>query len=187
VRRIIALGLGLTAFVVAARARALDNYPIFIVPGLIHSFGGGDSPASGNGVELSTAIGVDDSYDRGAAEIGAFTQLESLSGDHGRSTRWSLGMQGSVLGLGLEGGYAQRSADDAHSMTRGLHLAAFWSLGYVVIAYRWTIGLGNLEGTHGVQHGFVLGLKFPLQIRGDMRDYIDLPPMLRGGPITYGN
>lgn len=181
-----ALALGASIVLCAARAHALGDHPIFVVPGYIHSFVGGHSPAAGNGVELSTVVGTETSGTRAGAAVGALAQLESLSGDHGRSTRWALAGQASVLGMGVEGGYARRTADDKYVTTDGVHLAVFLSLGYVSLAYRWTAALGHPPGTHGDYHGFVLALKLPFAVKGSFQDLIEIPYIGRG-PITFGN
>jgi len=185
-RNRLALASGLAVALIASPAGALEDHPVFVVPGYIHSFMGGHSPASGNGVELTINVGTETSGSRAAVQIGAIGQLESLSGESGRSTRWALGAQGSILGLGVELAYAKRGADDTHSVTHGLHFAPFLSFGVISVAYRWTTPIRRDEYTHGNDNGFVLALKIPLPLRGSVRDLVELP-FSRGGPITFGN
>jgi hypothetical protein len=164
-----------------AEARALSDHPVIVSPGYLHSFNKGHWPASGNGVELSTIVGTETSGSRAGAGIGALFQLESLAGDSGRSTRWMLGAQASVLGLGVELGYASRSADDRYEAASGVHAGLFASIGIFTIAHRWTI---PFRSERREDHGFVIGLKIPFAVKGSIRDFIEIP---YGGPITFGN
>ena len=156
--------------------------PIFISPGYLHAWVDGSSPASGNGGELSASFFL---WPDVFGELGVFGQVEALSGDRGVSTRWAGGAQASVFGLGLEAGYATRGADSAHTATDGVQIAPFYSvLGVLTLAYRWTIAVG--DGTHGSDHGFVLGLKLPIPLEGE-RAFDKLGPSSLRGPITFGN
>lgn len=160
----------------SARARADGSKGlVFLSPGYVYAKVSGDSPATAHGAELS----VHWLHPKLPFGVGGFAQLQRYDGDH---DRFASGVQATLALVGLELGVAYRAAGEGPAVTRsllvgdvttqrsattGLHVAPFLTLGFVHVAYRWTIPLREGPApSHGAEHALTIGVKLPLQLGG---------------------
>lgn len=188
------MGIALVPFVVlgtwsrAARAQDAPDSGM-LSAGYIHSFVWGDSPAAGNGVEVSYA------YYQSRRErigIGLFLQLEDYSG----TRREAFGMQANAWFFGAEAGWAHRGADADHASTHGSHLGLFASIGVALLSFRVVPPLSTIEPNHGTELSLTLGLKFFFALHGEMLETFSVPhgrplrvagsPRTTRGPLEIG-
>ncbi len=156
------------AIVGAAReAGAVERHVVVASPGYVYADAG---TATAHGFELGahwlragTPLG-----------FGAFGQVQRYSD---RSVRLAGGAQATVSVLGLELGYAHRGEGERSigpilttvGHTSGVHVAPFVSLGFVYVAYRWTIPVERgAPPAHGAERAFTVGVKVPIPVDGDL-------------------
>lgn len=174
-RSLVTLAILLCPLSAAAAERTRRDGLVFVSPGYVYGHVEGGSPATAHGFELS----VHYLHPETGLGVGAFGQLQRYDGDH---NRFAGGAQVTFAIVGLEIGYAHRDAGAGsavgaglggeatthRSQTSGVHLAPFVSLGFVYLAYRWTIPVAEgAPPTHGGEHAITVGIKIPLQVRGD--------------------
>jgi len=156
--------LSLSALTLAPGAVRADQEPlVLVIPGYLYSAGFGSAPASGYGVELSVLHVFDTNSYFG---IGALGQWQSYRGEGENHSRIAVAGEAVFGPFGLELGYAQRGGDGVHDAQDGAHVAPFFCIGIVSLAYRMTVPLGGGEGRYGFEHALALGLKLPIPISG---------------------
>jgi hypothetical protein len=123
---------------------------------------GGGLFSVGWGNESNTAIGGEGSFTNypgrdAAVGVGAVLQAQIyLDG----SVRVGAGLQSNVGPFGTEIGFAYRTGSDLHDGTFGLHVAPFFSTGYVSSAFRFTIPLAGGPRAYRTEYVFAFSLKY---------------------------
>lgn len=118
------------------------------------------------GIGLEASLNLLD----GIQSLGLLGQVEWMESRH---SRVCVGVQGTLLFLGLELGVMHETANRLHVATTGLHVAPYLSFIYGSVGLRLGIPLIGAEETRRTRHGFdaafVLTLKLPVRLEGGKR------------------
>ncbi|MBL8714459.1 MAG: hypothetical protein JNL79_00575 [Myxococcales bacterium] len=169
------LGLTALALMGPASARADEDRSLTaVVPGYLHTWSTGRRTWTDRGAELSV---VHAPY--GLERWQGFGLLGQLQ-RHDEGIRAAVAAEVFYSAFGLEAGWAVRTSADGAQ--HGLHLAPFFSVGFLSVALRTTFALGSGSGT-GNEVGLALGLKLPIPVQGWRGIYIPGRNIVGGRPL----